>query len=284
MMFRRFFPVVLLFCGLQAAFCFGKKDSGAGAENKDSQTGSQAPQPGSGEEKEEKSDEFIKIDLYLDTNGGNPKNHFNWKTKSTSYKDFFDAVSGASKVHSTKYFREAVFDTQGKSLKAPAGLRNLCLYSVSNPELLQKDDFKIEKSGVDGKKLIITFTHREISYKIESNENGEILVPESFLIKKPQNLKQNENPENTVPEKKSENGPSEEKPEVPAGDENSQNTEEKSPDDGFVSDEPAESLKMIYQGKLKAKLDENGVLTLSGKVNLEKRKEINTQELSLTAP
>ena len=187
--------IVMLILSSAPLFSFGKKDSESDKEKQDQKKTEEKK-----DEKEEKPDDFVKIDLYLDINGENPKNHFNWKTKSATYKDYFDAVSGASKVHSTKYFREATLDSASKSLRVPKGLRNLCLFASSNPENLKTDDFKVERGGINGKKILITFTHREISYKIESDDNGVILVPGSFYIKNPKKEEKSATPEEKKPE------------------------------------------------------------------------------------
>ena len=140
MKFSRFFSIIFIFLLLnQSAFSLGKKDKDS--DKKESEL-----------IKEEKiPNETIKIDLFLDTKKPNSKNHFNWKASSksenssssssssnssNSYKDSFDTVSGASIVHSTKKFREFSADSSSKNLRTPKGLRNLCLYAVSNQEML----------------------------------------------------------------------------------------------------------------------------------------------------
>ena len=257
--FISFFLIFILFS--QSAFSLGKKD-------KDSDT---SENTSSKEEKIPK--EVITIDLLLDTKKPNPQNHFNWKSSAKtsgttssssstnsekSYKDYFDALSGASKVHSTKYFREATLDSSKKNLRTPKGLRNLCLYAVANPESLSKDNFLVNQ---EGKKITITFSHRENSYKIESDENGIINVPQGFFIKIKEKPAEKPEKEVKTEEKK---------------DEEEDVTEEAKPEEvqtEFQKDQPIDSLTAIFKGKLTANLTNEGILTLKGKIKVEKREE-----------
>ena len=224
----------------------------------------------------ENQKEYIKIDLLLDTKNSGAKNHFKWQTSKNSYSDTFDAVSGASKVHSTKLFREASLDTASKSLKTPKGLRNLCLFAVANPELLKADNFSASQ---EGSKITVTFTHREISYKIESDEKGSISVPEGFFIKLKEVKKETTKETTADAESKQENS-KESAEEITENDQNPQEeelkTEEESAEkipEGFQKDEPAESISMIFTGILKASLSKEGTLSLKGKIKLAKRPE-----------
>ncbi len=192
--------------------------------------------------------DYIKISLSLDTKKPNQKNHFIWKTNESHYKDSFDAISGASKVHSTKNFREFTLDSNTKNLKTPKGLRNLCLFSVSDFESQKNDNLTILN---EGKKISISFVHRGNSYKIESDENGDILVPDGFFIK----IKEPEK------ESKDEKAREKENPE----------TEEKSQD--FQKDEPDLAVKNIFTGKLRASLSKEGILSLKGKIEISERIE-----------
>ncbi len=216
----------------QSAFSFGKKDSS------DSPEASATEKSAKQEKKEEIQKDHINIDFLFDTKEANPKNRFNWSTSSAKYKDSFDAVSGASKFHSTKYLRETVLDKDAKDFKIPKGLYCLCLYAVSNSDYIKTDDFKISQ---EGKKLTITFNHRGNSYKIESDENGELSVPESFYLKQ---------------EKK---------------------TEEAEAEQEFTLDEGSKALKAFYKGKLKAELSAEGLLTVKGKLN-QTAKEVQKEK------
>lgn len=282
---KYFISVFIIFVLLsQSAFTFGKKDT----DSKKSDS----------TEEEKIPNEYINIDLLLDTKKQNPKNHFNWKVSGksssssssansdTSYKDYFDAVSGASKVHSTKNFRDVVLDSSKKNLRAPKGLRNLCLYAVANPETLSKDNFVVTQ---EGKKLTITFTHREDSYRIETDEKGMLQVPEGFfvklkapkdkkdaeksrtdsksekIVKESNELKKDSKPQKTTSDEDSNKDILEEDfQEAPA---------EARPEDDFQKDEPHESLNAIFMGKLTTNFTSEGILTLKGKIKLTKRQK-----------
>ena len=220
MKFFRFSARIFIFLLLtQPILAFGKKDK-TDSEPKKEQT-------------EEIKKDFLKIDLFLDTKNPNQKNHFYWQTSSVSYKDSFDALSGASKVHSTQNLRESTLDKTTKSLQIPKGLYALCLFAIASPDSLQKDDFQIEN---EGKKLTITFSHRGNEYKIESDENGIIKVPDGFFIKK---MQKNESEEQVLSE--------------------------------FVADSVSEKASAFYTGKLKSKLDKNRILEITGKLRLTKQ-------------
>ena len=276
MKFSRFFSIIFIFLLLnQSVFSLGKKD-------KDSDKKESEPV------KEEKiPNETIKIDLFLDTKKPNFKNHFNWKASSksensssstsssnssNSYKDSFDTVSGASIVHSTKKFRDFSADSSSKNLRTPKGLRNLCLYAVSNPEMLSADNFSVTQQG---KKLTITFTHRENSYKIETNEKGEIMVPAGFFIKlKEKNSEPKKENQTTTEQDSKDTKKSEKNEENQAPEKTKAETAEPSEiADNFQKDEPEESLKAIFTGKLTANLTAEGILTLKGKLKLTKKEK-----------
>lgn len=252
-----FLLIIVLFSAL--AFSLGKKDKSSDSTET---------------EKVEIAKEHFKIDLFLDTKRPNPNNHFNWQTKKQSYKDSFDAVSGASKVHSTKTFREAAYDKGSKSLKTPRGLRNLCLFAVANPELLKQDNFSAKQ---EGSKITIEFTHRENSYIIESDETGYINVPEGFFVKLKEVKKEKKAEEAKPEETKAEETKSEEAKTEATKSEDEKPEEEQKQEvnipEGFQKDEPAESLNAIFTGKLKATLSAEGILTLKGKLNLSERKK-----------
>lgn len=164
------------------------------------------------------SPDFISIDLKLQTKDNGKKSHFYWKTSSKESKDFFDAVSGASKLHSTMEFKNIVND--GEQL-IPKSLYCLCLFAVSSPEYLGKDGFSAIKSG---KKIEINFEHRENRYRICSDEKGFLNIGSSFFMHKKGDLS-----------------------------------------DELSAETCTTSKNYIYAGRLKAKLSDNGVLTLKGK-------------------
>ena len=170
-------PVIFIFSLLvQPLSAFGKKDKSE--ENQ---------KPAAEEKAEEKpQDDFISIDLLLETKNPQAKSHFNWQTSSSKYKDYYDAVSGASKLHTTKNFRTLMMDTTAKDFKIPHSLYGLCLFPVSSPELFKNDNFTVTQ---ESKKLTITFTHRGTDYKIETKEDGSLEVPKGFSDIPPQSVK-----------------------------------------------------------------------------------------------
>ena len=263
----RFFSIIFIFLLLvQSVFPLGKKDKST--DNSENEPAKEEKLP----------NESITLDLLLDTKKQNPKNHFNWKTSSNSssttktensYKDYFDAVSGASKLHSTKYFRDFSLDSTKKNLRTPKGLRNLCLYAVANPEMLSNDNFSVKK---EGKKLTITFTHRENLYKIETDEKGIINVPNGFFIKlkeKSADTHKTEPAESQTPEENSQQSAPEEAQPAESAIE-------------YQKDEPPESVTAVFKGKLTANLTNEGIFTLKGKLKLEKREEPKKSEAATT--
>lgn len=252
---KRILTLFIFFLLVPQIFSLGKKDKNDSKEA-----------AGSQQESEIKKD-FFKVDFLLDTKKANPKNHLVWSNSSAAYRDYFDALSGASKVHSTKNLREAFFDKSTKRFLIPKGLYALCLFALANPESVSTDGLSVTQ---EGKKTTITFTHRENSYRIESDEKGEIYIPQGFFIKLKENKSENtaENAENA--ENADSNSSKKEE-----NDESSPEEKEKSEGstDGFQKDEPPENISAIYTGKLKAKFSEEGILTLKGKLNLQKREK-----------
>ena len=154
-----------------SAFTYGKIEKEE--ENKESQE----------DEKVTYEKRNLKINLALSPQGQPSKNHFYWKSSidsdSSSYKDSYDIISGASKKHSTKYLREVTWQKGDNAFMIPKGLYCLSLFGVANPASISSDNFKISRQG---EKIIITFDHRGSSYMIQSDEKGIIRVPEDFFI------------------------------------------------------------------------------------------------------
>lgn len=243
----------------------------------------------------ENQKEYIKIDLLLDTKKPNSKNHFNWKASSKSasssssttssnssifFNDYFDTVSGASKVHSTKKFRDFSTGSSSKNLRTPKGLRNLCLYAVSNPEMLSADNFSVSQRG---RKLTITFTHREISYKIESDEKGIISVPKGFFIKV--SGKSAETPKEEDENSQNKQAGTAVKQDKKADSEQKNAPEKTQPaqsETDFQKDEPSDSLTAIFTGRLVANLTNEGIFTLKGKLKLTEKETPEEKKLELS--
>ena len=228
----------LLLMTTAAVFSFGRKDKAEDAQAWDTQSA-----------KSEIKNEYLSIDMLLDTQKENARNHLNWRSGAVSHKDYFDAVSGASKLHSTKNLRELTADPDSKSSRIPKGLRSLCLFAVSDSKTLSKDNFSIT---ADGKKLTITFSHRGISYKIESDDGGRILVPEGFSIIFPPDTGDDSRPQDG------------QQTEIAR----EKNVGEESAALRYEADAPGEAVAAIYKGSLRSSLSQDGILTLKGKLRL----------------
>ena len=257
----KYFSLFLFALSMQSAtFALGKKDAADSTAAKTTE-----------EKSEETKKDHFQIDLTLDTKKENPKNHFNWNTSSVKYKDSFDAISGASKTHSTKHMRESFFDKNAKDFTIPKGLYCLCLFTVADFSTLQKDDFKISR---EGKKLSISFSHRGNAYKIASDENGMIIVPDSFAIK-----------ESEKAEKKSEDansGAENQKTESQASE--APKSDDKPGLSDFHADKAGEAVKQCYKGKLKADLSPEGILSIKGKLLLSENKSEEPKEAEKPIP
>jgi hypothetical protein len=126
------------------------------------------------------------------------------------------------------------------------------------------------------KKLTITFHHRGINYKIESNEKGEFLVPDSFYIK--QELKKDEASAKEGKEQKPQKSEEKAEPKAQDSKEESEKPEETISEYGFILDEGSETLKEVYKGKLKANLTPEGILTVKGKLDHTAREEKKAED------
>ena len=222
--------LLILIISVQSAFSFGKKDQEKNPENKEA-----------AEKSSEVKEDFFKIDLLLDCEKANKNTHFNWSTSSNSHKDAFDAVSGASRDHSTKNMREIFFDKSSKVFLIPKGLYYLNLYAVAGFDSLKNDNFQLLQ---EEKKLTITFSHRGSDYKIVSNEKGEIEVPDSFFIKFPQK-------------------------QVEDGKDDEAKSDEKALSQDFTQDRPNEKIKRAYSGILKSEFSQDKILKVKGKLQLK---------------
>ncbi|MCR4823415.1 MAG: hypothetical protein K5873_11160 [Treponema sp.] len=273
--FKKIFFLLALPFLLSQVFSLGKKDQ---EESKDSSKKT---------ETEIKKD-FLKTDIYINSKNEDKKNHFYWVNSTSSEKDSFDAISGASRGHSTKKLREFTFDKNTKEFQIPKGLYCLSLYGVANPDLIKKDNFLVTQ---DGKKLTITFSHRGNDYLIQSDEKGIISVPESFSYKPMKKISEAE-PENKTSEKENEEvkAPEEGVPREKAGEEpksegqspEEQSQEAKEAEESlFISDGSSEKLNYIYKGNLNSTFSPEGVLKIWGKLKLtdiSKKEEIKDKE------
>jgi len=126
--------------------------------------------------------EDLSIDMNFDTKRSNPRDNFLVLVyENQASVDGYDAISGASKLQTTKEldaFRYDSFET--KNLAMPEGLRSLLLYAVNSWKTAKQDNFKVTKVGDN---LIITFIHRNNAYRITAT-NGLLSLASSFEIAK----------------------------------------------------------------------------------------------------
>ncbi len=248
--------------------------------------------------------ESVKIDMRLNTAEADTKNHLTIKaettrttassTTATKTKDSYDAVSGASRKHSTKSTASLMVDSSKKKTM-PKGLRALALFSVSDFSFIEKDGLKIERDEENPKKLTITFSHRGNSYKIETDEkgtahvnfqkekNGEI--QNSFKIKKKdtdtpdaKNAKTKENPGKYVENRQ--------KIDTERGkrgavvDENAEEDTSESgtkDGDGFENDGFDDTAQKVYSGRLNLSL-KSGIFKMKGTLKLVEKPEHKKEE------
>lgn len=193
--------------------------------------------------------EKIKIDFHLNTKASAKKNHLKINTDSVKHSDFFDAVSGASKNHSTMETRKLLSDSFNRLL-CPKGLRALLLFPVSHEKYISQDSLQINSETGE---ITVSFNHRGTSYLIKSDRQGKILVPESFFIKNSSQELQKSEPS----ESQAESPLPEEQKEMPLI----------APPEGYAP-EKTEGESQQYKGILSTKITPEGTLIIKGKLNL----------------
>ena len=248
--------------------------------------------------------ENLKIDMRLNTKEADEKNYMNFSyetttsstTTKTKIKDKYDAVSGASKNHSTKKTL-AVYQNQSKKKILPKTLRAFLLFPVCDFSKIEEDNLQIEKDAENLEKITVTFSHRGNSYKIESDEGGNVFVnfqkKKNGEIKNSFRIKFKETEKNGGEKEKAENNEKKEEAKTPKQEDSKQtdkdsaqneNPDEKTQEldstnkgedesDGFENDGFDDAAEKVYAGKLKLK-EKNGILTLKGKVKLVEKPKI----------
>lgn len=231
----------------------------------------------------------LKIDMRLNLNKEDPKNFLNTSltttsgttTTSTKTKDGYDAISGASKKHSTKLTSTIYLDKSNKKIM-PKGLRALLLFPVSDFRFIGQDSLKIEKDGENPKKITMTFEHRGNSYRIQTDEKGKAFVNfqkekngeifNSFKIKlKTEEAKEEANEKSAKAggqkedgiEKGQENNPDRQKINIEKTEAETAETES----DGFENDTFDDNADKVYAGKLKI-WEKDGILRMKGTLSL----------------
>lgn len=136
--------------------------------------------------------EKAKIEFRLNLKSDDKTNYLKWSAENTSYKDYFDVVSGASKFHSTSELNLIQFDSSKKSKATPKGLKSLLLFAVSDFKYINDDGLKISE---ENNQIKLEFIHRGNAYKIISDDKGFLHINdtdfESFFIA--ENVMENKN-------------------------------------------------------------------------------------------
>lgn len=211
------------------------------------------------------------VSFRLNTAIDDGKNSLVWSTSSKKIKDSYDALSGASVMHSTGELFTVIHgsETKSKDLLLPKGLRALLLFACSSPEFLSSDNLEVKE---ENNRIKITFTHRNVKYFILSDEKHYLDAQKSFftLTEEAEESKENAQPSDVkqdIPEESTE--PEEEISAAPPEDEDSQTKEDplvvQIQNQGYGQEKA--NAKSAYSGKLKAIL-KNNVLTVKGRLYL----------------
>ncbi|MDR1398983.1 MAG: hypothetical protein LBJ41_03575 [Treponema sp.] len=95
-------------------------------------------------------------------------------------KDSFDAVSGASRQHSTSLFAPLETDIMGRATISK-GFRGLLLFSVSADVTRQEDNLHVYQ---EGKVITMEFVHRGIAYQIQTDSQSRLNFPRGRFLKR----------------------------------------------------------------------------------------------------
>ena len=123
----------------------------------------------------------LKIEYQYDITGTARTNYFTF-TGPIRYmavdKDHYDGRTGASVHGSTHVFQPYRNDVKGRTVM-PSGLRGLFLFAVAESEQPKTDNLQVSKAanGV----ITIQYTHRGTSYRITTDRNGVISLPNADL-------------------------------------------------------------------------------------------------------
>ena len=125
----------------------------------------------------------LSLDFQVDISGKTKTSYFTFKGPiryMAADKDHYDAVSGASQKKSTEMFQPYRYDVKGKNALAD-GLRGLFLFGVAGSKQAKIDNLNAEKvNGV----ITIQYTHRGTAYKIVTDRNGNISLPDGSFEKR----------------------------------------------------------------------------------------------------
>lgn len=191
------------------------------------------------------------LSIYFSLNKNQPKdNYFCWIDGEKRTKDSYDSVSGASKKHSLKDFKE--FTVQDKNRLIPRAVRNLFLFATSDPSYMEKDCLEFSNTG---KGIFIRFIHRGNAYKIQTDEEGIIDFEKSCSIA--EKIASNKNSIFTVNEEFLKFSDTEK---INSTDFSSVDWEKLN----FESDSINPTFEKNYSGKLKASISDDGTLKING--------------------
>ena len=119
----------------------------------------------------------LKIEYQYDITGTSRTNYFSFSGPiryMAADKDHYDGRTGASVHGSTEKFQPYRYDVKGRTAM-PGGLRGLFLFAVAESDTPKIDNLQVDKasSGV----ITIQYTHRGTAYRITTDRNGVISMP-----------------------------------------------------------------------------------------------------------
>jgi hypothetical protein len=123
----------------------------------------------------------LKIEYQYDITGTSRTNYFTF-TGPIRYmavdKDHYDGRTGASVHGSTEKFQPYRYDVKGRTA-IPGGLRGLFLFAVAESDQPKIDNLQVDKAsnGV----ITIQYAHRGTAYRITTDRNGVISMPNAKL-------------------------------------------------------------------------------------------------------
>ncbi len=134
----------------------------------------------------------LKIDYQVNVAAADAANYFTFTgpirymaadkdTVEVPSKNHPDAVSGASKQHSTEMFQPYRLDVKGKNV-FPDGLRGLFLFAVS-PNQQRLDDNLTATKASDGT-ITIRYIHRGTAYELVTDKTGAFNFPNGIHFRK----------------------------------------------------------------------------------------------------
>ena len=215
----------------------------------------------------------LSIDYQVDVSGKTKTSYFSFKGPiryMAADKDHYDAVSGASIKKSTEMFQPYRYDVKGKNALAD-GLRGLFLFGVAGSEQAKNDN--LNAKNVNGV-ITIQYTHRGTAYKIVTDRNGNISLPDGSFEKRAIGFIPRGKPQ-VISKDFSSNGMADKvdwkkvwNSSIPGGKEVAPGSGKKT--GKIVKDGDSSESMYYWKGTLKAELKGN-ILTISGDLDAVKR-------------